>query len=120
MAFADFGPVSGSEVGARNGQERVACGPERAETLTGAVRRLPQEPARVRGNRRDQARKNPNPERLGFHYWWWNTEPNPRPSSEQEYVRKSTVLILDHLAVFVDVRQIRRTTRGDAFEMGDW
>lgn len=40
--------------------------------------------ARVRGNRRDQARKNPNRERLGFHYWWWNTEPNPRPPSEPD------------------------------------
>ena len=45
MAFADFGPVSGSEVGARNGQERVECGPERAETLTGEVRRSPREHA---------------------------------------------------------------------------
>ncbi len=43
MAFADFGPVSGNEVGARNGQERVEYGPERAGRLTGAVRRNPQE-----------------------------------------------------------------------------
>ncbi len=61
-----FAPVSGSEVGARNGQERVECCPERAETLTGEVRRLPQEPPTTRGNQRDRARKNPNRERLGF------------------------------------------------------
>ncbi|BBA33654.1 uncharacterized protein sS8_1697 [Methylocaldum marinum] len=66
MALADFGPVSGSEVGARNGQERVECGAKLADGLTGEVRRLPQEPPRTRGNRRDQARKNPNRERLGF------------------------------------------------------
>ena len=81
MAFADFGPVSGSEVGARNGQERVEYGPERAGRLTGAVRRLPQEPPRTRGNRRDRARKNPNRERLGFHYWWRRRESNPRPKA---------------------------------------
>ena len=45
MAFADFWPVPGSEVGARNGQERVECGPERAESLTCVVRRNPQERA---------------------------------------------------------------------------
>lgn len=38
----------------------------------------------VRGNQRDRARKNPNRERLGFHYWWRNTEPNPRPQSEPD------------------------------------
>ena len=48
------------------------------------VRRFPQEPPRTRGSRRDQARKNPNRERLGFCYWWWNTEPNPRPLSEPD------------------------------------
>ena len=66
MAFTDFGPVSGSEAGARNGQERVECGPERAERLTGAVRRLPQDPP---NNTREPARsdkKNPNRERLVF------------------------------------------------------
>ena len=78
-AFADFGPVPGSEVGARNGQERVECGTERPIQAVGEVRRRSEEPARVRGNWRDQARKNPNRERLGFQYWWWNTEPNPRP-----------------------------------------
>jgi hypothetical protein len=81
VALADFGPVLGSEVGARNGQERVECGPERAGRLAGAVRRLPQEPTRTRGNRRDQARKNPNRERLGFHYWWRRRESNPRPQA---------------------------------------
>src|SRR5579884_2323741 len=84
MAFADFGPVSEGEVGARNGQERVEYGPERAETPTGEVRRIPQEPPTTLGNRRNRARKNPNRERLGFHYWWWNTEPNPHPLSEPD------------------------------------
>ena len=37
-------------------------------------------------------------------HWWCLPEPNPRPSSEQESVRKNTVLILDHLAEFVDIR----------------
>ena len=79
MVFADFGPIPGSEVGARNGRERVECGPERPLRLTGAVRRLPQEPPTTRGNRRDRARKNPNRERLGFCYWWRRRESNPRP-----------------------------------------
>ena len=82
--FADFWPISESEVGARNGQERVECGPERPIQAAGEVRRRSQEPASVRGNRRDQTRKNPNRERLGFQYWWWNTEPNPRPLSEPD------------------------------------
>lgn len=46
--------------------------------------RSPQEPPRTRGNRRDQARKTPNRERLGFHYWWRKTEPNPRPFAEPD------------------------------------
>lgn len=70
VAFADFGPVPGREVGARNGQERVECGPERPIRAAGEVRRLPQEPPTTRGNRRERARKNPNRERLGFCYWW--------------------------------------------------
>ena len=82
--FADFWPISESEVGARNGQERVECGPERPIQAAGEVRRRSQEPASVRGNRRDQTRKNPNRERLGFCYWWWNTELNPRPLSEPD------------------------------------
>ena len=38
--FADFGPISESEVGARNGQERVECGRERAIRAADEVRRL--------------------------------------------------------------------------------
>src|SRR6218665_406 len=38
--------------------------------------------------------------------WWLNTELNPRPSSEQESVLKSPASILDHLAVFADIRRI--------------
>lgn len=44
MAFADLGSVSGSEVGARNGQERMKCGMERAIRAAAEVRRLPQAP----------------------------------------------------------------------------
>ena len=80
MAFADFRSVQGSEAGARNGQERVECGPERPIRAAGEVRRRSQEPARVRGDWRKQARKNPNRERLGFSYWWRRRELNPRPS----------------------------------------
>ena len=58
--FADFGPISESEVEARNGLERVECGPERAIRVAGEVRRHSQEPARVRGDWRDQTRKSPN------------------------------------------------------------
>ena len=79
--FADFWPISESEVGARNGQERVECGPERPIQAAGEVRRRSEEPARVRGNRRDQARKNPNRERLGFQYWWSWGDLNPRPQA---------------------------------------
>src|SRR5690554_4275310 len=71
VGFADFGPAPGSEVGARNGQERVKCGPERPIRADGEVRRRLQEPSTTRGNRRDKARKNPNREGLGFKYWWW-------------------------------------------------
>lgn len=53
--------------------------PGTGRALTGEVRRLPQEPPRVRGNWRDQTRKNPNRERLGFHYWWSRGDLNPRP-----------------------------------------
>ena len=81
MDFADFWPISESEVGARNGQERVECGPERPIRVAGEVRRLPQEPPTTRGNRRDRARKNPNRERLGFRYWWSWRELNPRPQA---------------------------------------
>ncbi len=43
VAFADFGPVPGREAGARNGQERVECGPERPIRAAGEVRRNPHE-----------------------------------------------------------------------------
>ena len=33
------------------------------------------------GTRPDQARKNPNRERLGFCYWWRRRELNPRPQA---------------------------------------
>ena len=57
----------------------MECGPERPIRVPGEVRRVPQEPAWVRGNRRDRARKNPNRSRLGFCYWWRRRESNPRP-----------------------------------------
>ena len=40
---------------------------------------------------------------------WWNTEPNPRPRSSPESVRKPTVPILDHSADLADIRQIGMT-----------
>ncbi len=71
----------------------MECGPERAERLTGVVRRLPREPPRTRGNRRDQARKNLNRERLGSQYWWRRGESNPRPQvlDSRIYVRSSLI-----------------------------
>ena len=94
--FADFGSISASEVGARDGQERVECGPERPIHAVGEVRRRSEEPARVRGNWRDQASKNPNRERLGFQYWWWDGTPcqtrlkvrNASPAGWRELLRK--------------------------------
>src|SRR5690606_77482 len=80
-AFADFGPVSGSEAGENSGREREECGPGQGHGPDAEVRRLPQEPPTTRGNWRDQARKNPNRERLGFCYWWRRRELNPRPSA---------------------------------------
>jgi hypothetical protein len=59
-AFADFGRVRGSEAGEKNGREREEGGPGRGQGPDAEVRRLPHEPPRTRGNRRDQARKNPN------------------------------------------------------------
>src|SRR5690606_28618481 len=79
-AFADFGRVWGSEAGEKNGREREEGGPGRCHRPDAEVRRLPQESPRTRGSRRDRARKNPNRERLGFHYWWSWGELNPRPS----------------------------------------
>ena len=78
-AFADFGPTLGSEVGARNGQERVECGLERPIRVAGAVRRRLQESAQLRGNRRDQAKKIPTDKGWDFAYWWNRRESNPRP-----------------------------------------
>jgi len=39
----------------------------------------PQKSAGVPANTRERARKKANSELLTFVYWWWNTEPNPRP-----------------------------------------
>ena len=95
MAFADFGPVSESGVGARNGQERVEYGSERPILAVGEVRRRSEEPARVRGNWRDQARKNPNRERLGFQYWWRWAELNRRPKVLQiQHYMLSSLFVL--------------------------
>ena len=86
MAFADFGQFSGSEVGARNGRERVKCGPERPVWVAGSVRRRLQEPAQVRGNRRDQAKKIPTDKGWDFAYWW-RTVPT----------RKTVYLVASHV-----------------------
>src|SRR5690606_650450 len=42
-AFADFGPVSRSEAGEKNGRERVEGGPGRGHGPDAEVRRFPQE-----------------------------------------------------------------------------
>lgn len=54
-----------------------------------------------------------------FTLLWWNTEQNPCPSSGQESVRKSSAPILDHLAVFADIRQ-PRNDRMARFDVGHW
>src|SRR5690606_27760528 len=80
-AFADFGRVWGSEAGEKNGREREEGGLGRGQGPDAEVRRLSQEAPRTRGNQRDQARKSPNRERLGFWYWWRRRESNPRPQA---------------------------------------
>jgi len=52
-------PVQGSKAGVGNGQEEVECGRERPIRAVGEVCGRSQEPARVRGNRCDQAKKTP-------------------------------------------------------------
>src|SRR5690606_11343454 len=96
-AFADFGPVSGSEAGENSGREREECGPGQGHGPDAEVRRLPQEPPTTRGNWRDQARKNPNRERLGFCYWWSRGELNPRPRAlrRQFYMCSRYILRFD-------------------------
>lgn len=72
-AFADFGPVSGSEVGARNGRERVECGPQRSIRAAGKVRRRSQEPARVAGTGAITQEKNPTENGWALGKWWWKS-----------------------------------------------
>ena len=50
----------------------------------GEVRKIPHEFARTRGNTHQQTKKIPNSDELGILYWWWNTEPNPRPLSQPD------------------------------------
>ena len=70
-AFADFGASKGSEAGEKNGRERAEGDPGRGQRPDAEVRRLPHEPPRTRGSRRDRARKKANSELLTFVYWWW-------------------------------------------------
>ena len=51
--------------------------------------------------------------------WWWNTEPNPRPRSSPESVRKATVPILNHSAVFVVVRPVKQAVKVAVFDVGN-
>ena len=48
--------------------------------------------------------------------WWRNTEPNPRPISEQKSVRKDAVPVLNHLAVLADTGRNRWTVRLKEFD----
>ena len=64
-ALADFGPVPGSEVRARNGQERVECGAKLADGRTGEVRRLPQEPPNNTREPAQKGKKKPQPRTVG-------------------------------------------------------
>ena len=66
MALADFGQLLGSEVGARNGQERVECGKERAIRAAVEVRRFPQEPPRTHGSGAIRQEKTPTENGWGF------------------------------------------------------
>ena len=81
MLPADFRPFSESEAGEKNGKERAKGDGEWANWPNGEVRRLPQEPAQTRGLWRDQARKNPNRDRLGFYVWWSWAGSNRRPQA---------------------------------------
>jgi hypothetical protein len=65
-AFADFGRVWGSEAGEKNGREREEGGLEWDQEPDAEVRRLPHDPPRTRGSRRDRARKKANSELLTF------------------------------------------------------
>lgn len=58
-AFVNFGPVAESEVGARNGEERVEYGRERPILAVGEVRRLPQEPQQHAGTGAIRQEKTP-------------------------------------------------------------
>ena len=60
-----------------------------AKRFEGFARKLSrsQEPARVPGNRRDQARKSPDRERLGFRYWWCGSASHPTTTESRESKR---------------------------------
>jgi hypothetical protein len=49
---------------------------------------------------------------------WWNTEPNPRPRSSPESVRKPAVTILDHSAIFAVVHPVKQAVKVAVFDMG--
>ena len=104
MAFADFGPVPGSEVEARNGQERVECGLERPIRVAGAVRRRLQESAQVRGNRRDQAKKS-QPIRVGIFGIGGGRLTMCRPAS-RAYEYRSGLLLTDRLIMLKTARAL--------------
>ena len=78
VAFVDFVPCVGSQVGERMGQEREKCGQGAPAGLKDAIRRLPHKSPRTRGSWRDQTRKNPNREWLRFQDWWPGAESNHR------------------------------------------
>ena len=90
--------VGSREQRERNGEKCVG----NVDFRRGVLKRQGPETAPTQGER---AKKSQPDKGWDFTLWWWNTEPNPRLSSEQVYVRKSPVPNLDHLAVFADIRQ---------------
>jgi hypothetical protein len=64
--FAGFGLISESEVGAKNGLERVECGPERAIRVAGEVRRRSGEPHEYAGTGAIRQEKTPTANGWGF------------------------------------------------------
>ena len=65
-------------------------------------------------------KKIPTGEWVGIFNWWRNTEPNPRPRSSPESVRKATVPILEQTADLAGIRQIEMAANLARFDAADW
>ena len=86
-------------------RKTTECAPETATSGGSCSRGQGPKPRQHWGNRQKKSQPDKG---WDFTLWWRNTEPNPRPRSSPESVRKDTVPILNHLAVFVGIRQIGR------------